>query len=207
LTSLRTNHHHDFWRRRPLSYRRWCWSTWGTPTSTNVRWRSLTDVNRLNKPTSIDLGWSTSINSFSDADYPLVNVPKMFRKIKDNPSHIISNNPGINRAGKYIVFQWFSLVEYLSKIFRKTGNNRPHIPIGNIFGLLSLFFQVFRGIFRWVTAADYFEFSDHKYFWFSVPYSDRNPRRKMHRKIARFMKDMPDIFLLWFCLIFYMYSE
>ena len=113
----------------------------------DVHWRPMTYVSRLNGPTSIDLGWSTSINSFSDPDYLQDNDGKTIRKINDNPGRIILNNPKINQGGKYRTFRWFSPAEYISKICWKMGSNPRHIPIGNMSGLSLLIPQVFQGIF------------------------------------------------------------
>ena len=107
----------------------------------------------FNGPTSIDLGQSTSINSFSDADYLWEKPPKMIRKIWDNPGRIIPSNPGINRVGKYKVFRSFSTMEYFPETFRKMGSKQQHIPTGNTAGLTLPIQGIFRGVFQCVTTA------------------------------------------------------
>jgi hypothetical protein len=89
----------------------------------------------FNGPTSIDLGQSTSINSFSGADYLSENHTKMIGKTLNNPGWIISDNPEIKRVGKHVIFRPFSLAEYVLKIFRKIEGNRPHILTKNILTL------------------------------------------------------------------------
>ena len=82
--------------------------------SINVHRRPSVDVIDVDGPMSIDLGLSTSIHSFSGADYLWENLPEMIGKICDNPGRIILNNPEINRVGKHIVFRSFPPAEYVS---------------------------------------------------------------------------------------------
>jgi hypothetical protein len=78
----------------------------------------------------------------------------MIGKIWDNPRRIILNNPGTNQMGKRKTFRPFPPVGYLSKIFRKMEDNRPHIPTGNMVVLALSIRQIFQGVFKRVTTAD-----------------------------------------------------
>jgi hypothetical protein len=56
-------------------------------------------------------------------------------------------------------------------------------------------------------VLDYFGFSHQEYSWFSVVFSDENPKWKMNRNIINFPKVIRDIFLSGFYIVFHVYLE